>query len=132
MTKKWKAGGFPFYTETGKTFVCLITSTNPNFGGPDPAIAKGNPEPGETPEQTGIREMHEETGIPYEDIKAIDVVASEKVSNYMLHVFSYRLDHKVDIMPTDEAIGQWYSIKQAQKVIRRAHKSLLDKFIQKL
>lgn len=58
-----KAGIIPFIqTDRGVEMLFMISS-DAKFGGPDPMIGKGNIDDGETPEQAGLREGHEELGL---------------------------------------------------------------------
>lgn len=58
-----KAGVIPYIqTERGLEMLFMVTSDF-KYGGPDPMIGKGNIDPGETPEQAGLREGHEELGL---------------------------------------------------------------------
>lgn len=63
MSPVKKAGVIPYIrTERGVEMLFMVTS-DAKFGGPDPMIGKGNIDPGETPEQAGLREGHEELGL---------------------------------------------------------------------
>lgn len=55
------AGGVLFRVRDGDTHVCLI-QVNTRGGNPSWRLPKGSMEPGETPEETAIRETREETG----------------------------------------------------------------------
>jgi len=132
----WKAGGFPFVIEDSGISVCLVTSTNPDFGGSDPMIPKGRADFGEQPEITATREVYEETGIASNHIKRTLHIATETVTglqrSYEMHVYAFELDQKVPPTANRECVGKWYTLEQASAVIRRSHKSLLDQFIQKI
>lgn len=58
-----KAGVIPYIrTDRGVEMLFMVTS-DAKYGGPDPMIGKGIIDPGETPEQAGLREGHEELGL---------------------------------------------------------------------
>jgi len=134
MAKRWKAGGIPFYwnAATDTVRVCLVTSTNEMFGGPDPQIAKGEAEKGELPEDTAMREMSEETGInPNNVIASVKLGKIEKKS-YTLFVFGYDVLHEVPCIPNWEAVGHWYDIKEAAKLIRGDQQVMLNALMAEL
>jgi len=120
MTKRWKAGGIPFYWDaaTDTVQVCLVTSTDPTFGGPDPQIAKGEAEEGELPRDTAIREMSEETGIDPIHISATVALGKIEKKSHTLYVFGYDVLREIPCVPNWEAVGAWYDIRQALRVIR--------------
>lgn len=132
----WKAGGFPFVFKDRNLFVCLVTSTDPAYGGPDPAIPKGHADIGERPEQTAKREVYEETKIPVSSLNNAIHISSETITgltrSYEFHVYGFQLDDIIEPKPTEEAIGKWYPIDEALRVIRKSHKGLLLKFIEKV
>ena len=132
----WKAGGFPFIVEDTGISVCLVTSTNPEYGGPDPMIPKGRADHGEQPEITAAREVYEETGIAQTHIKRTLHITTENITgltrSYDFHVYAFELNSKVAPVANREAIGKWYTLEQASAVIRRSHKPLLDQFIKKI
>lgn len=142
----WKAGGIPFFIEgpkkglmgmgkekPGTIWVCLVTSTDPSYGGPDPCIPKGRADFGETPEQGGMREVREETGIDSSHIAKHWLIATENVTgltrSYDFHVFAYQLKDKAPIRGSSEGNPHWYTAEQAMKVIRDTHRPFLEKLL---
>lgn len=133
----WKAGGLPFWIdETGQVHVVLVTSTDPAYNGPDPCIPKGRAEIGETPEQCGLREVWEETGIDSSHIAKAFLIATENVTgltrSYDFHVFAYQCKDKSPIRGSSEGTPQWYTADEAITVIRDIHKPFLMKLLNKI
>jgi 8-oxo-dGTP pyrophosphatase MutT (NUDIX family) len=60
--KKVKAGLLPYYIKDGQVHVCLMVPSDPQYGGTEPQISKGNIEPGEDPLEAAKREAEEELG----------------------------------------------------------------------
>lgn len=134
ISKRPRAGGIPFFIEgPGQIWVCLITSTNPAFNGPDPCIPKGGADDGESPQSCAVREVEEETCIPaniYKKVFPVDVqLVTGLESSYHMHVFGMQCDRKVPTRPTREATSQWYTADQALRVIRTTHKGFLQKLL---
>lgn len=120
MVRRFKGGGIPFYWDVRENAVkvCLVTSTNPMFGGPKPQIAKGEADKGEKPFETARREMFEETGIDPTHIVATVDLGKIKKKTYDLYVYGYELLNEVPCIPNWEAIGHWYTIDNALQLIR--------------
>lgn len=133
-SKKWRAGGFPYYEdENGDIHVCLFISNDPNYGGPHPQIPKGNPDPGENASQAASREASEETGIPLTDLRKnaqLVIVRSFKgqVADYDIHVYSFKLDRKIPARTTEEGKGVWLSLDRAMSSMRKDQRIFLQDF----
>jgi 8-oxo-dGTP pyrophosphatase MutT (NUDIX family) len=128
--KRWKAGGIPFYKKDGEVFVCLVIPTDPAYGGTQPNIPKGNPDPGDDPKKTAIREVGEETGIP--NFKSVTPIGSKDVTgmteSYQLYVFAMEVADRVALNPDWEVTADWYTLEDALKIIRPKQKSFLEAF----
>lgn len=62
--KRGKAGCIPYVLEAnGEPRMAFMISSDAAYGGPDPMIAKGGIDPGETEEVAGVREAEEELGL---------------------------------------------------------------------
>lgn len=69
MVEIIRAGGIPYYkSQNGLIMMLFMVPSDPNFGGDKPQIAKGLVDPGERPEDGGIREAVEELGLIKENI----------------------------------------------------------------
>ncbi len=133
-TPQWRAGGIPWYQENGSYYVCLVTPTNPKFGGVKPCVPKGSPEGSDTYIQCAMREVSEETGI--DTFKAVKPLLSKKISSdgndYDMHVFSMETEGEQPLSPDFEGIPKWYEIIEATGLIRPSHLVFLDKLIETL
>lgn len=69
-----KAGFIPYIIDGDQILFMFMVSSDPAFGGPDPSIAKGGIDPGETAKEAGIREAQEELGLVVDNLKQ-DTVA---------------------------------------------------------
>lgn len=84
------------------------------------AFPGGRAEPGETPEQTALREFFEETGIKAHDpvlfatydLKT-DAGKGEIESHFLLSVFRVMADESTEAVAADDAADQgWYSLQE--------------------
>jgi 8-oxo-dGTP pyrophosphatase MutT (NUDIX family) len=128
----WKAGGIPYCFKDGELYVCLVTSTNPIFGGSHPSIPKGNPDNDETPIECAVREVTEETGIEhFNNVTALASIQTKGVyDKYMLHVFAMQTTELSKLLPDYEGIPEWYLIDVAITKIRPEHKIFLTKLVE--
>ena len=58
-----KAGVIPFIVKDGKVLMMFMKSSDPEYGGAAPQIAKGSLDKGETPKAGAMREAEEELGL---------------------------------------------------------------------
>lgn len=84
------------------------------------AFPGGRAEPGETPEQTALREFFEETGITAHgpelfatyDLKS-DGDNGEAASHFFLSVFLVQADAAMEAIAADDAVDQgWYTVEE--------------------
>lgn len=132
--ERWKAGGIPYCEEYGVTYVCLVTPTDPAYGGDKPAVPKGNPDAGDTPESCARREVSEETGIT--SFVSVKKLMTEKVTgmdrSYDMHVFAMETRDRSKLSPDFEGIPEWYDIDTALKVCRSSHRIFIQTLANKL
>lgn len=84
------------------------------------AFPGGRAEPGETPEQTAVREFEEETGIPVygpELFATYDLPTraenGEIISHFLLSVFLVKSDSLEDAIAADDASDAgWYTVEE--------------------
>lgn len=126
----WKAGGIPYWIDIkdpNKIWVCLVVSTDPTFGGADPAIPKGEADFNEKPLECAIREVEEETGI--EDFQSPMLLKSQRVAglyeSYTFHVFAMQCRSKSVLKKSVEGIPKWYLLEDALNCIRATHRPFL-------
>src|SRR5438309_578670 len=63
-----KAGFMPYVIEGGRPLFMFMIPSKPNFGGPQPGIAKGGVDEGESVIRAAIREASEELGLKESNI----------------------------------------------------------------
>jgi len=67
--KRGKAGCIPYVLDAnGEPLMAFMISSDADYGGPDPMIAKGGIDPGESEEVAGVREAEEELGLKRSNI----------------------------------------------------------------
>lgn len=84
------------------------------------AFPGGRAEPGETPEQTALRELYEETGITAHNptlFATYDLPPRDEsgvlTSHYFLSVFSVEADEDVEAVAADDAADPgWYTLDE--------------------
>lgn len=84
------------------------------------AFPGGRAEPGETPEQTAVREFEEETGIPVRDpqlFATYDLPTRAEngdiISHFLLSVFLVKSDSLEDAIAADDASDAgWYTVEE--------------------
>lgn len=115
---KFKAGVIPFVRENGIIRGLFVISSDPKFGGTDPAIIKGGPDEGETPRETALREMTEEVGIPQSLVADAEEIFVGEIkgllASYKMHVFAVELKSKPDVHVDGVEIASavWMSIEE--------------------
>lgn len=68
-----KSGIIPFYVdETGQILMLFMIPSDPYYGGPRLQIAKGGIDPGETSQDTAVREGIEELGLRMSNVVAVE------------------------------------------------------------
>lgn len=96
-----KAGIIPYIkTEKGLEMLFMVSS-NAQYGGPDPMIAKGHVDPGETPEQAGIREGNEELGLKSSNFAGSPFLVKDSTvqgltDSYVMRILAVEVKSKTD------------------------------------
>ena len=132
MTKTWKSGGFPIYTEeNGQTWVCLFISNDSRYGGEKPQMAKGHPDNGELDMYTAWREIQEETGVSLKNIvEAFPIGKFDfkgQVKDYVQYVWGFQLSEMRPAGETEEGKGVWLKLEDALEQIRPDQRVFLEK-----
>ena len=132
---KIKKAGAIIFTRNPKPLVLLIKSSNPAFGGTAWQLPKGQIDPGETPDQAGYREAKEEAGLMDSDVlKVIDLgtfTLKGMMETYGIH-FQAVETHKPKVSGTyhfETGETKWFTVEDAEKLIRKDQKQVLDKLI---
>jgi 8-oxo-dGTP pyrophosphatase MutT (NUDIX family) len=95
----------------------LLREPNNHYGGYVWTFAKGHPDPGETPEQTALREVREELGVEARIVKALPGVFEGDTSKTQF----FLMRHVRDIgKPSDETREtRWVSSADARLLIQK-------------
>ena len=132
---KIKKAGAIIFTRNPKPLVLLIKSSNPAFGGTAWQLPKGQIDPGETPDQAGYREAKEEAGLMDSDVlKVIDLgtfTLKGMMETYGIH-FQAVETHKPKVSCTyhfETGETKWFTVEDAEKLVRKDQKQVLDKLI---
>jgi 8-oxo-dGTP pyrophosphatase MutT (NUDIX family) len=125
---KHKAGLIPYkFDEDGELMMLFMISSDPEYGGPDPQISKGNIDNGESALNAALREAHEELGLPKYNINKIEKLTDGTFNTgefqYSLTLFIGEvLDvAKFDPHGDETLFTQWLSVSMFEKVGRKIH-----------
>ena len=66
--KKPRAGAIPFFVKDGVARVKVMKPSDPDYGGTEWQMAKGEIDPGQDAESTAMKEAHEEVGLVPDNI----------------------------------------------------------------
>lgn len=112
-------------------FRCMIPS-NPDFGGSDPQLPKGQIDPGDTPRYTAVKEAVEEAGLRTENLK------------YVSHFKTYermRIDVFIGEVHDPDAFGEpgwesswsgWLNYDTSKDELRSIQRHIFDDIAQHL
>ena len=127
-----RAGIIPIFENKG----LFMISSNADFGGPDPAIAKGTIDKGETSPQAAIREGEEELGLRISNMIGKPKLGwSGKIKGlsdeYLMDVYYVQVkDPKAFDIPhyeTKETV--WLSLKEFENVGRQSHLHIIRRIL---
>lgn len=135
--KNGKAGCIP-YDHDGR--MLFMISSDADYGGPDPMIAKGHVDPGETYQQAGIREAEEELGLKTSNIVQGTIELGWKgelrgnLESYPFEVFMCNVDDVVDFnkphYETKEVV--WLTMEEFNKVGRKSQRHIVQAIADKI
>ena len=135
MKVKVKAGIIPWVREEDDIRMLFVTSSDPRFNGPDPAIIKGSVDKGETPKQAALRECLEEVGISADKFKGLYKLPEREVAgqfkSYKLVVFAGELKKRPKLKFNDKEIGRadWLTLEEFQRVGRETHEPFANDLV---
>jgi len=88
-----KAGLIPYYKDNDEIRMLFMVSSDPDYGGPDPQVAKGEVDAGEEIADAAVREAQEELGfntynaVPNTFARAWEDVITGKFDRFYLTVY---------------------------------------------
>lgn len=133
-----KAGIVPYYFDENNVFVYLMIPSDPAYGGSSPQIAKGRVDPGESAQQTAIREGEEELGLKPTNIKSITLgwsgntqgmLDSHAMVVYIAEVVNPRNFGKPHY---ETGWAGWLPAQEALNKCRTSQKHILQQIINKI
>ena len=128
----WSAGGLVFKELENQHDVLVCGFSEPNSW----RLPKGKPDEGETPRETALREVHEETGIVAEIVGYIDSIKysyidqfSAKRFNKIVYFYLMRpVGGDISFHDDEFDIVKWMSSKQALAFLKFEHeRGILEK-----
>jgi 8-oxo-dGTP pyrophosphatase MutT (NUDIX family) len=122
MRKAVTAGGVVLRKLNGKIEMLLVYNSDFKFW----SMPKGHINPGETIEESALREVREETGLAeLEIIKKLGIITRDSMEfnkdivKKDIHIFVFKTDSKETPKPSDREIGKtgWFGIDRGVSVI---------------
>jgi 8-oxo-dGTP pyrophosphatase MutT (NUDIX family) len=128
-----KAGFIPYIIRNGIPYFMFMVSSNSDFGGSAPAIAKGHMDNGESAIAAAIREAGEELGLKLDNVKQetirrvwdADIKGAKKTYNmtiFMGEIFD--LDN-FDMHDDETLYTVWLSESDFAEIGRVAHREIV-------
>jgi 8-oxo-dGTP pyrophosphatase MutT (NUDIX family) len=116
------AGGVLFRKRDSEIEVCLISKRDRNVW----ALPRGRVEEGETPDQTAVREVREETGFQAKVLRKIDEISfhfysktDDRLIYRTVHFFLMPLENSEQgIVDSEVGRVEWFPIEQAIRVLK--------------
>jgi len=123
--------GVVFYRDNGD--VVLIKPSDPNYGGPDFQLPKGEQKEGESTLDTAIREGCEETGINKYNIQKFCYIGCFPNKSYDLHMYACYVGDNIYGKPDYEVSEvKWFNKDKALEIVRKDHREVLEVFINEM
>lgn len=131
MSKERKAGFIPYFFDKtiGKFKYLMMVSSDARFGGDKPMVSKGGQDPGETDEETALREAEEELGLVRSNVHGCWHLCKLSYKNYKLSIFAGEVkDVSNFVTPCYETeYTVWMTAEQFLKEGREDHYSIVEK-----
>lgn len=135
-TTKTRAGIVPFLADGRALF---MVSSNPAFGGSDPAIAKGRVDSGESVKRAAIREGGEELGLRSANMIAEPFIGwtgtiSGLKSTYPMEVYLVQVANENNFSDPDleTEYTVWMTRSQFKQYGRKSHHSIADALFEQI
>lgn len=135
LSQTQRAGVVPYFYDDGGPVMMFMVSSDADYGGSSPAIAKGHIDTGETAQQAALREGAEELGLRSSNMvdDSISKVWTGQLEGldekYILNLFACEIKNKSDFdvphFETEKTV--WLSIEEFRKVGRKSHLFLVEK-----
>lgn len=130
MSKERKAGFIPYFFDksVGKFKYLMTVSSDARFGGDKPMVSKGGQDPGETDEETALREAEEELGLVRSNLYGYWHLSKTSYKNYRLSIFAGEVkDISNFTKPCYEtAHTLWMTAEDFLKDGREDHRSFIE------
>lgn len=134
-----KAGIIPFIRTEKGIEMLFVRSSDPDFGGPDPMIAKGHVDKGETPEQAAIREGGEEAGLKQSNFAGRPFLVQDQeirgmTSTYLMRILAVEVKSKDDFGPFhyETAETMWMTGEEYEHRGRRSQLGFVQALLAKV
>jgi 8-oxo-dGTP pyrophosphatase MutT (NUDIX family) len=133
-----KAGVIPYYYFDGVLKMLFQVSSDPAFGGPDPMIAKGQVDAGESVDEAAIREAEEELGLVKSNVSNITKAwvgpLTGMQASYTLHVYTCEVtDPDNFVEPHFETERtEWLTPDEFERVGRASQRHIVAEIASKL
>jgi 8-oxo-dGTP pyrophosphatase MutT (NUDIX family) len=129
---KTKVALIPYHDDK----ILVARSSNPMFGGPHFALAKGTVDPGENLQEAALREAQEELGLKVENmvLSTFKHLGNFKTFNYILSVYVCKVKDPNDFNEHDWEIAEtkWMTVKEFMVIGREQHKPIVQAFFQSI
>ena len=108
------AGGIVRRIEGGAVHVLLVSARRTS----DWVLPKGHLEPGESPEQTAVREVREEAGVEAAVVRYLDVLTFRSPRNEAVRVAYYLMAFVREVPPMERRQIRWCPVAEALEAVR--------------
>jgi 8-oxo-dGTP pyrophosphatase MutT (NUDIX family) len=129
---RFKAGVVPYVIQNGIIKMLFMVPSDAAYGGTQPCISKGGSDPGETPQQTAVREGEEELGLPASIYTQVYPSAKARIagmtSSYDFYVFAGQMKSMPSKIPFGHEVGavHWLTMEEYQKYGRKNQLALVQ------
>lgn len=131
-----KAGIIPYIISNNEIKMCFMITSDADYGGDQPMVAKGHIDAGETPLQAAIREGREELGLVSSNFKSqpfhvLDETITGYTSSYIMRVYGVEVKDQTNFTKpgyeTKEVV--WLTQEEYHKHGRKSQVMFVDKLI---
>lgn len=130
MSKKRKAGLIPYKFDDaiGKFKYLMMISSDAAYGGDKPMVSKGGQDPGETDQETALREAEEELGLVRSNLLNCFDVGRSSSKNYKLSIFAGEVKDVSNFTEPcyETAYTQWMTAEEFYETGRKDHHCFIE------